>query len=302
MPGERRSRSPFVQPPSTVQRARTRARPRRRCPSTPRSARCVCWPTCVASQSKRPAVPAATAVVRPRVASYSPYLRIRSPHSVSVSVGRTAQRPIEVRPAYRSRRRASKLDDQSCARNSSTVACASSLEDVLHHPDLAVVVERQVDVLVRDEVHRQPLAGGAAHGEPERAVAGRQQEEGRREHRPRPVLRVAEERPRPLPRLDPRRRDLAELARHRLDARRHEVQEDARLEAERRPVELVVADEAVVLAAAGAGEADAIDDRDAPFPRAARCCGSPTARPGSPRGSGTRRCTGWSSASYIAEF
>src|SRR5580765_1835883 len=47
-------------------------------------------------------------------------------------------------------------------------------EDMLDHPDLRVVVERQVDVLVRDEVHRRPLARRAADGEAERAVARRQ--------------------------------------------------------------------------------------------------------------------------------
>ena len=45
----------------------------------------VCCPTCVATQSSSPARPAASAVVRPRVASYSPYLRIRSPLPLDAS-------------------------------------------------------------------------------------------------------------------------------------------------------------------------------------------------------------------------
>ena len=55
--------------------------------------------------------------------------------------------------------------------------------------------------------------------------------------------------------------DVAQLVRDRLHPRRHEVEEDPALEAERRPVELVVADEAVVLVPAGAGEPHAIHDR-----------------------------------------
>ena len=86
------------------------------------------------------------------------------------------------------------------------VAAASSCEDVLHHPHLAVVHERDVDVRARDQVDRDLAARGAAHREPDAVAARRRREqlERRREHRPRPLLGPAEEAPRPLPRLDPR--------------------------------------------------------------------------------------------------
>src|SRR5215207_5871952 len=64
--------------------------------------------------------------------------------------------------------------------------------------DLRVVVERQVDVLVRDEVDRDTAAGGTANGEPQGAVPGRQEEERGRKHGSRAILGVAEEAPRPL--------------------------------------------------------------------------------------------------------
>ena len=102
----------------------------------------------------------------------------------------------------------------------------------------------------RDEVDRGALADRAVDGEPEPPVAGREQEERRREHGPRALLRVAEEAPRPLPRPDARGGEVAELVPDRLDPRGHEVEEDAAVETERRPVELVVADEPVVLVAA----------------------------------------------------
>ena len=50
-------------------------------------------------------------------------------------------------------------------------------------PDLRVVVKRHVDVAVRDEVHGEVVAAGAADGEAERAAAGREQGEERGEDR-----------------------------------------------------------------------------------------------------------------------
>src|SRR5207302_11384273 len=97
--------------------------------------------------------------------------------------------------------------------------------------------------------------------QPDRAVARGEHEKRGRKDRSRLLLRVAEEAPRPLPRSDARRRELAELGRHRLDTGGHQVQEDAALETEGRPVELVVADEPVMLVPARACEADAVDDR-----------------------------------------
>src|SRR5580765_601801 len=70
-------------------------------------------------------------------------------------------------------------------------------EEVLDHPDLAVVVPGQVDVLDRDEVHGDLLAGRTPDRQPDRAVRmpGGQQPERRREDRPRALLGVAEEAP-----------------------------------------------------------------------------------------------------------
>src|SRR5262245_23725347 len=69
-------------------------------------------------------------------------------------------------------------------------------EDVRDDADLAVVVPREVDVRVRDEVDRDLVAGRAAHGEAERAVARGKDAERGRVHGPRALLRVAEEAPR----------------------------------------------------------------------------------------------------------
>jgi len=91
------------------------------------------------------------------------------------------------------------------------------------------------------------------HGD---AVRGGEQEEGRREDRPRPVLRVAEEAPRPLARQDLPDGEIGELRRDVLEPRGHEVQEPVLGEAQRRPVELGVGDEARMLLTAGTVEDD----------------------------------------------
>src|SRR4051794_40861183 len=118
-------------------------------------------------------------------------------------------------------------------------------EQMLHDADPAVVVPGQVDVLARDEVHREPHARRAADGDADEAVAvaRREQPERRREDGPRPLLRVAEEAPRPLARLDPPRGQVAELTVEPLEPRGHQVQEDTVLQPEGRPVEVVVRDE-----------------------------------------------------------
>src|SRR5213082_930545 len=61
------------------------------------------------------------------------------------------------------------------------------LEDVRDDGDLPVVVERHVDVGVRDEVHGDAVADGAADGQTDgaRGAARREQPEGGREDRPR---------------------------------------------------------------------------------------------------------------------
>ena len=149
-----------------------------------------------------------------------------------------------------------------------TVAAKYALEygiDSLEvHADAIVKGQRVLihdDVLVRDEVQGEPLARRAADGkaEPLLASAGCEEEERRREHRARPLLRVAEEAPRPLARLDPPGGEVAELESGLLQPRRHQIEELSRLEPEWRPVELVVGDEPRVLLAAGALEADAVD-------------------------------------------
>src|SRR5918999_3553437 len=75
-------------------------------------------------------------------------------------------------------------------------------EHVFDHPHLAVVVEGHVHVRVRDEVHGRALARRAADCQPEPTRAGGEQEEGRGKDRTRPLLRVAEEAPRPVAGLD----------------------------------------------------------------------------------------------------
>src|SRR4029079_2915908 len=77
--------------------------------------------------------------------------------------------------------------------------------------------------------------------------------------RARSPLPTAEEAPRPLPPSDPRRREPAELRCELLAARRHQVEvRRAFIEPERRPVELVVADERNMLVTAPAREHDAV--------------------------------------------
>src|ERR671936_2252491 len=72
---------------------------------------------------------------------------------------------------------------------------------------------------------------------------------------------IAEEAPRPLPRLDPARGQVGELVLERVELRSHQVQEDTVAEAERRPVELVVRDQARVPPATAAVEGDLVDGR-----------------------------------------
>jgi len=134
-------------------------------------------------------------------------------------------------------------------------------EEVLDDADLDVVVPRHVDVKVRDNVDGCPLARRAAHRQTERPVTRREQEERRREDRARPFLGVAEEAPRPFAGLDPPGREIAELRLDPVEPRGHEVEEDATLETERRPVEVVVGDEPLVLLPAAAREEDAVDRR-----------------------------------------
>src|SRR6476469_7256001 len=128
---------------------------------------------------------------------------------------------------------------------------------MFHHPDLAVVVERDVDVRMRDEVEGQPAATRAAHGEPHRPVRRGEQRERGWEHRTRLLFRVAEEAPGPLAPLDVDGGELAELCADRVETSGHEVEELPRGESERRQVELLVRQEAVVLLTAAAIEPDA---------------------------------------------
>src|SRR6266540_4940427 len=99
----------------------------------------------VAIQISRPATPAAISVV---VARVSPY--IRSPRSVDTPlVPRKAEgntRFLEVQTTN-IERAGVQLCPELLERPDHVVA-----EDVLHHPDLGVVVERQVHMLMRDEV------------------------------------------------------------------------------------------------------------------------------------------------------
>ena len=137
-------------------------------------------------------------------------------------------------------------------------------EDVLDDADLGVVMKRHVDVLMRDKVDRDPGAGGTEDGEADGGVgrARSEQAEERREHGPRPLLRVAEKGPGPLSGLDSADREVDELRIERLEPGGHQVQKcGALVQPERRPIEFVVGDETDVIFAAAAGETDAEQGR-----------------------------------------
>ena len=90
------------------------------------------------------------------------------------------------------------------------------VEELRQHADVAVVVEREVDVLARDEVDREPAAGRAAHRDQRaarlaRSAASSQKADGNTGRGA--LLGPAEEAPGPLPRLDPLRGDVGELGR-----------------------------------------------------------------------------------------
>src|SRR4051794_3306396 len=115
---------------------------------------------------------------------------------------------------------------------------------------------------MRDEVERQPSAARTPYGESHRPVRRREESERGREDGTRLLLGVAEEAPRPRSALDVHRGELAELSDDGVEVSRHEVQELSRAaEAERRPVELLVRQEAAVFVTAVAVELHAEDGR-----------------------------------------
>src|SRR4051794_5806875 len=92
--------------------------------------------------------------------------------------------------------------------------------------DAGVVVERQGDGRLRDEVDRSTHADGTANGDAHSVrPSGREERERGGKDRPRLVLRVTEEAPGPLAGADPRRGDVRQLPLERLDAVCHQVQE-----------------------------------------------------------------------------
>src|SRR5258708_1917785 len=110
-------------------------------------------------------MPAAASVIRPRVASYRPYRPIRSPHSAFQVSDGTEKYPPEMRllqgePAGVERRRP-QLCPELLDRRMGVVR-----KHVLEDADLAVVVERHVDVVLQNEAYRRPLAGRVAGGHP----------------------------------------------------------------------------------------------------------------------------------------
>ena len=93
-------------------------------------------------------------------------------------------------------------------------------------------------------------------------VAARsEQRERRRKHRPRALLRVAEEAPRPLARLDAPRRHFRQLVGDGVERDVIRLRNVPGGQPEGRPVEVVVGDEADVLLAAAALELHAEDRR-----------------------------------------
>ena len=133
-------------------------------------------------------------------------------------------------------------------------------EHVRNDADLGVVVEREVDVLVRDEVDRDAAACRATHGQAEGAVARSQQEERGREDGPRPILRVAEEAPGPVAGLDATDGEVGQLGGGLLEAGGHQVEEPLLAQAEGSPVQLCIRDEPRVLVTARAVE-EHVEDR-----------------------------------------
>ena len=146
----------------------------------------------------------------------------------------------------------------------------------------------------RDDVHRQRAAHGAADGEPEPALARRDGDERRREHRPGPGLEVAEERPRPLPRPDVRRRRVEQLAARVAPLRGHQVEEAAGLPRRAAPSRDRGAEPAPDAPRRSRSRSGCRTRRDAPHRAAARSAGSPRAGHASPGDADTRRCSGQS--------
>src|SRR5689334_12646922 len=145
VPGDTRTPWPFVQPPITCESATT-SPAAATSPSDSQKCVTVWTPTSVASHSSTPASPADSAVASPRVASYSPYLRISGKRSEPLSgcglfeplTGALFERQAPgVEPGR------PQLGPEFLDRRVEIVR-----EDVLHHADLAVVVEGHVDVLV----------------------------------------------------------------------------------------------------------------------------------------------------------
>src|ERR1700736_317511 len=206
---------------------------------------------CVASQINSPATAAAISVT---VARVSPYIEVPPPMETGT---RSPERLFQRQPA---RVKAGRVELRGELLDRSPRV---DLEHVFDDADLGVVVERHVEMVLRDEVDRGLGTTRTANGEPDRVALvprRREQEERGRKDRSRLILRVAEEAPGPLPRADPQGGELRELRFERLQARGHQVQEgDAGAEPERRPVELLMRDETGVLLAAGAGEAHAED-------------------------------------------
>ena len=165
------------------------------------------------------------------------------------------------------------------------------VEEVLDHPTSRSFTNGTSTCARETRLTETRTPGSAPPAHPVAARGRREQLERRREHRPRPLLGPAEEAPGPLPRLDPRRGELAELGDELLDPRGHQVQVRRRvLQAERRPVEVIVRHERRVLFAAAAGELDAKDGRVVCTRAVARAGGSRERRTCVSRASGTRTC------------
>ena len=253
VPAERRSRSPFVQPTTTCARAITSPAPATiAIAAQKRPTDCV--PTWVATQSRSPATPADDGrrqAARRVVESVPPHpihlirssrvmggtddaaaaeFATRAPADVRRSSTTTARRriPRTVRSASSAKRCSTTPTSRSLWNGTSTCGCETRLSE-------------------------SRAAVRAADGEPDRALAGGEERERRREDRPRARLRDSRRSSTatPPPR-SARRRD--RRARTRRGSTRDVIRlrNVARGEPERRPVELVVADEPVVLVPAAA--------------------------------------------------
>ena len=200
-PIEIRGTPHFVQPPTSCDSAIVSPAPARM-PYTAQYPPTVPSPIWVEIQISSPATPAPTRVNAPRTVPTIQITSVLLYPDLANAKQRLQQHPAGVEA--RGVELGSELVDEAL--------CVLG-EHVFDHADRFVVSERQVDVLVRDQVDRGAFTRRTAHGDAEALlpVARRKQEERRGEDGPGPLLRIAEEAPGPVARLDAERGQVDQL-------------------------------------------------------------------------------------------